>query len=78
MTKSDKPGALGKSSFQVELKKIRTVATKQTTLPAVPKAKAKKDLGAKPPAPDPAAEAAKRKTIAKQIKDKVVGTLLNL
>lgn len=68
VAKSDKPGQLGKSSFQIELKKVRTVATKQTTLPAIPKAKAKQDKGAQfGPPPPPVTEAARRKTIARQV-----------
>lgn len=47
ITKSDRPGEFGRSTFPVELRRVRTVATKQTTIPAVPKAKGKKDLGAK-------------------------------
>lgn len=47
VAKTDRAGEYGRSTFPVELKRVRTVQTKQTTLPAVPKAKGKKDLGAK-------------------------------
>ncbi len=58
--KSDAKGEFGRSTFAVELKEIRTVVTRQVQLPAVPKAKKRKDQGAKssgeqygpPPPPD--------------------------
>lgn len=66
--KSDKPGAVGKSTFDVSLKKVRTVATKQVELPAVPRAKKKKDIGVQyGPPPPPVSEEKARKAIAVQI-----------
>jgi hypothetical protein len=55
VTKTDKPGQLGRSTFPITLKKIRTVQTKQINLPPVPRAKAKKDRGVQygPPPPPP-------------------------
>ena len=72
--KSDRPGGLGKSSFDVSLKKVATVATKQVTLPAVPKAKAKKDRGVQygPPLP-PVTEDSRRKTAAAALVDMARG-----
>lgn len=68
--KADKPGQVGKSTFDVSLKLIPTVATKQVALPAVPKAKAKKDRGVQyGPPPPPVTEADRRKTIAAQMED---------
>jgi hypothetical protein len=76
VSKTDKPGQLGKSSFQVSLKKVRTVATKQVTLPAVPKAKAKKERGVQygPPPPPEMVEEERRKAIAAQIFDMARGS----
>lgn len=62
--KQDKPGQLGKSSFPVTFKQIRTVATKQVSLPAVPKAKAKKERGVQyGPPPPPVTEEQTRASI---------------
>jgi hypothetical protein len=70
VSKSDKPGRLGASSFQVSLKRIRTVAAKQVSLPAVPRAKQKKDRGVQygPPLP-PVTEEKIRKSVAAQLTD---------
>lgn len=68
--KSDQPGRLGASTFNVELKKITTVETKQIKLPAVPRAKAKKDRGVQyGPPPPPETGAKVRASIAAQVAD---------
>lgn len=51
VTKVDQPGQFGRSTFPVTFRELLTVETKQVTLPAVPKQKSKKDLGAKPTVP---------------------------
>lgn len=50
--KQDAKLELGRSVFAVELQEIKTVATKQVSLPAVPRAKKKKVLGVVADKPD--------------------------
>lgn len=50
VNRTDSGGQTGKSTFSVELKQIATVETQTVELPPVPKAKAPKQSGAKPPA----------------------------
>lgn len=64
VTKTDSPNEFGRSKFPVELRELRTVVTRQVQLPAVPRAKKKKDLGAKPPATPAASEQQVRQSIA--------------
>lgn len=49
VTRTDAGGQVGKASFGVELKQIATVETKTVELPPVPKSKAPKQAGPKPP-----------------------------
>jgi hypothetical protein len=51
VTRTDSSGQVGRASFGVELKQIATVETKTVSLPPVPKAKAPKQAGPKPPVP---------------------------
>jgi hypothetical protein len=51
VTRTDSSGQVGRASFGVELKQISTVETKTVNLPPVPKAKAPKQAGPKPPVP---------------------------
>lgn len=51
VTRTDAAGQTGRGSFSVELQQIATVETKTVELPPVPKAKAPKQLGAKPAEP---------------------------
>jgi len=50
VTRTDSGGQVGKASFAVELQQIATVETQTIELPPVPRAKAPKQLGPKPPA----------------------------
>lgn len=49
VTRTDAGGQVGKASFAVDLKQISTVETKTVELPPVPKSKAPKQAGPKPP-----------------------------
>jgi hypothetical protein len=49
VTRTDSSGQVGRASFGLELKQIATVETKTVELPPVPKAKAPKQAGPKPP-----------------------------
>lgn len=49
VTRTDVGGQVGRASFAVELKQVATVETKTVKLPPVPKAKAPKQAGPKPP-----------------------------
>jgi len=57
--RTDAAGQVGKASFAVELQQIATVETQTVDLPPVPKAKAPKQAGPKPPTETTAEQKAK-------------------
>jgi len=57
--RTDAQGQVGKATFAVELQQISTVETQTVDLPPVPKAKAPKQVGPKPPAETKAEQKAK-------------------
>jgi hypothetical protein len=67
--RTDAAGQFGRASFAVELQQISTVETQTVDLPPVPKAKAPKQVGAKPAAETTAEQKAKlRSTLTKLIR----------
>ena len=67
VNRTDSGGHTGKSTFSIELKQISTVETQTVELPPVPKAKAPKQSGAKPPAETTPEQKAKARTQLDQI-----------